>query len=96
MHPLACVLQYHPNMNKLPGDWTTRGTVIIESSEISYGANELSRVEILRDVARMIQAGQTVVSCAMVTDARRAMTDAYRTSLVIRAEHRRRRTVPLS
>jgi len=75
-------------MSNLPGDWTTRGTVIVATSEISYGANELSRVEILRDVARMIQAGQTVVYCGMVTDTRRATTDVYRTSLVIRGEHR--------
>lgn len=65
----------------LPGDWQTNGTIIIKSTENFYNAGMPSRAELLRDVALIVAAGQTVTFCGMVPN-------KYRTSLVVRAEHR--------
>lgn len=72
-------------MNTMPGDWTTRGTVIVAKTENFYFAGMPSRVELLRDVAECIRMGQTVTFCGMVEN---KPTAKHRTSLVIRAEHR--------
>ncbi len=48
----------------LPGDWTTRGSVIVAESEFCYPLATSTRTEILRDIAHSIKAGQTIVHIA--------------------------------
>lgn len=50
----------------IPGDWTAHGSVIVARSERAYYGGMPTRSEILRDIARMLQAGQTVESASMV------------------------------
>jgi hypothetical protein len=50
----------------LPGDWTVRGRVIVARTEHAYYGGMPTRREILRDVALMLRAGQTVESARMV------------------------------
>jgi len=67
----------------LPGDWTVRGRVIVARTEHAYYGRMPTRREILRDVARMLQAGQTVESARMVPNKYRA----GRSDLIIVAVH---------
>ena len=50
----------------LPGGWTVRGRVIVARSEHAYYGGMPTRRGIFRDVACMLQAGQTVESARMV------------------------------